>query len=182
MMAVTHCRRTNTLVVFLFYGPQDQIFSLALFRNFFQNILILGRRCTAPDNQRYIDGSQYFFDGCCRIFRRSIIVVGVNAFQLKDNDFCVKLLNAFFCPGSRIGDNILKRCQSCFRPVLGFHVPDFHCYDGFIRHLSFKLIKRITCFGTNRQGVVTFSNGDSFNCTGIGFFGNVKSHFYLLMV
>ena len=180
-MSIAHCSSADSLVIFFFNRAYGEIFTLTFFGNFLENFFILGRSCASPQNKGYINCCKNFFYRCSSFFRTCILIIGIDAFQLQNNCLCAVFINTFFCPCSRISENVFKWLKCCRRPFRRFHIPYFHSNNGSVGYFAFKLVKRIACFSTDSEGFITFPYGDFLDSAGIGFFCNFKSHFDLLI-
>ena len=179
-MPVSHCRCADSFVVLFLYRPYNKVFPLTGLCDRLENDLVFCRICASPDYQRYRDGPQNLFDCGGGRFRTSILIVGINAFQLQNDCLCAELGNTFFRPGSRICKHILELHCHRFRPVLGNDIPNFHCNDRLIRHVTFEGIERVTGFATDFDGRSSLSNGNFLDAARIGFLLHFKSHVSLL--
>ncbi len=182
-MAETHGRRADTLVVLVLYGAQDQVLALAVFGDFFKDVFILFGACGSPHDHRYVYGGQNLLDRRGSVRRARILVIGIRASELKRDHFRAVRFNAFFRPGRRIADDILKRLDGRFRPVFRLHVPDFHGDFGLVGHFTFELVKRVACLAADSDSFVTLSQLNIPHSSGIRFFEKFKSQcLYLLWV
>jgi hypothetical protein len=133
--------RADTLVVLVFHGSQGQLHILAVFGNLLEDRFIFFMVGNAPDHQGDVDGTQHLFYRGGGIRGAGIVAIGVGAFELQHDNFGAVFLNAFFGPCGRVGDHVLERFHCRCRPLIGYHVPDFHGNFRLVGHFALKLIE-----------------------------------------
>ena len=93
-------------MVFVLHRSEDQVLVLAFLRNFFQDLFVLLDVGRSPDDQRYVDGAQDFFNHGGGVRRSGVLAVGIRAFQLKGDHFGTVCVDALFRPCNGIRQNV----------------------------------------------------------------------------
>jgi len=168
-------------VVLVFHGPYNQLIALGFLGDFLEDVFVFLRIGGTPDDQRHVDRPEDFLHGGGGILRTGILAVGIRALELEHDHFRAVVVDALFGPGGGVAHHVFERRQSRFRPFLGFRVPDLHGDPGFVGHLAFELVERITAFAANDHGRIPFSQGDFLDAAGIGFLKEFEAQFYLLI-